>query len=69
MQFDTKKIREKLILSQSEFSKKTGISYGTIQKWEQCKNEQGLIYQRKLLQFCKRHKINIENVSRETKGE
>ena len=57
---DIRRIREELLLTQEELAKEMGVSYATIQGWEQKKRTPGIKYKRKIIEFCKQKNINIE---------
>lgn len=56
---DIKQIREKALLTQVEFAKVIGISFMTVQRWEQGKNKPSFRLRRKILNFCKENNIEI----------
>lgn len=57
---DIRRIREELLLTQEELAKEMGVSYATIQGWEQKKRTPSIKYKRKIIEFCKQKNINIE---------
>jgi DNA-binding transcriptional regulator YiaG len=55
-----KQIREKALLTQSEFAKILNISFATIQSWERTNNVvPSFRMQRKIIEFCKNNNIKI----------
>lgn len=60
-----KEIREIAMLTQKEFAKELGLSPYTIWSWEN-----GTLYpskknQRKIVEFCKQHNIDLEELKRQ----
>lgn len=55
-----KKLRTKLILSQEEFAKLLGVSFSTVNRWENAKHEPTIKVKRRIVELCKDNKINIE---------
>jgi len=56
-----KQLREKLIISQYELAKLLGVSFATINRWENGHNEPTIKVKRKLFELCKENGVNIEN--------
>ena len=56
-------IRQKAILTQQEFAKELNISLMTLYRWEIGKNKPSYIAQRKILEFCKNHNIDLEKIA------
>lgn len=54
-----KNIREKVMLTQEELAKVLGVSFRTIQSWEQGKCEPSLRLKRKVVEFCKQNNIEV----------
>jgi putative transcriptional regulator len=52
-----KRIRETLLLSQEELAGKLGVSFATINRWENGHNIPTMKARRKIRDFCGRHKI------------
>ena len=50
-----KTVRMKLLLSQEALSKEIGVSFATINRWENGENEPQLIQQAKFNSFCEKH--------------
>ena len=57
---DIKRIRTKLLMTQGEFARAVGVSFSTVQSWEQEVNHPNFKSMRKILAFCKKKKINID---------
>lgn len=55
-----KKLRDKLILSQTEFAASLGISYTTVSRWESGLHEPTIKMKRKIVELCKQNNINLE---------
>lgn len=56
---DTKAIRTKVYLTQERFAKEIGVNVGTVRSWEQGKRNPSLTQQGKIVDFCKKHNIEI----------
>lgn len=52
-------IRKKFMLTQSELAKELGVSYDTVNSWEQGRRNIGVVSERKIREFCKRKGIKI----------
>ena len=52
-------IRKKLILTQRELAKELGVSYDTVNSWEQGRRNIGVISERKIREFCKAKGIKV----------
>ncbi|MGD9678993.1 MAG: helix-turn-helix transcriptional regulator [Acholeplasmataceae bacterium] len=55
-----KEIREKLIITQEELAGLLGVSYASINRWETGKHEPTTKIKRKIVEFCKQNKIDLE---------
>ena len=51
----------KLLLSQEALSKEIGVSFATINRWENGENEPQLIQQAKFNSFCEKHDIVFDD--------
>ena len=60
-----KKIRTEKLLTQKEFAQRVGVSLFAVRMWEQGKRNPSLRHQRKILDFCKKHEIDIEKIKEE----
>lgn len=65
MQFSekVKLVRQKLMLSQEDLARELGISFATVNRWENSKTEPNYIKQRLFHDFCKKHNINEDMVT------
>jgi len=61
----TKKLREKLILSQTEFAKLIGVSFTTVCRWEKGVHQPTIKVKRKIVELCKENKITMEEFENE----
>lgn len=52
-------IRHKCYLTQSDFAEKIGVSFSTVNRWENGKNVPNMKTIKKLDAFCKENEINI----------
>lgn len=55
-----KKLREKLILSQTDFAKILGVSYTTVSRWEKGIHIPTINIKRKIVELCKINNIDME---------
>ena len=60
-----KQIRETMLLTQKEFSEEIKVSLSTIQEWEWGLTIPSFKHQRKILEFCKKHEIDIGRIKEE----
>lgn len=58
----TRKLRSKLILTQSEFGELLGVSFTTVCRWETGKHEPTMRQKRKLIELCKEYNIEIVEI-------
>ena len=56
-----KELREKMILSQAELAELLGVSFASVNRWEQGHHEPTIKSKRKIVALCKKHKIKIED--------
>ena len=56
-----KELREKMILSQTEFAKELGVSFASVNRWENGQFEPTIKVKRKLAPYFKKYKINVED--------
>lgn len=56
-----KHVREKLCLSQQDLAKATGISFNTINRWENGIRKPTYVLQRKFNEFCNANNIKFED--------
>jgi len=55
-----KKLRTKLVLSQTEMAELLGCSFSSVNRWENGHHEPTIKVKRKILQLCKENKIEVE---------
>jgi len=55
-----KKLREKLILTQTEFAKILGVSFTTVSRWEKGVHAPTMKVKRKIVELCKNNNIEME---------
>ncbi len=58
-----KDLRNKMLLSQTELANLLGVSFASINRWENGHNEPTIKIKRKIKELCEREKINIDFVS------
>ncbi|MBO5528541.1 MAG: helix-turn-helix transcriptional regulator [Bacilli bacterium] len=55
-----KKIRNDLLLTQTEMAEKLGVAFATVNRWENGHNEPSMKIKRKLRDICRRNGIQME---------
>lgn len=60
-----KDIREKLLLTQTELAEKLGVSFASVNRWENSRTEPTIKAKRKIRELCLKNKIEIEKYSHE----
>ena len=55
-----KNLRTKLVLSQQEFAELLGVSFTSVNRWENGKHEPTIKVKRKIIQLCKDNKAKYE---------
>lgn len=55
-----KNLRTKLVLSQQEFAELLGVSFTSVNRWENGKHEPTIKIKRKILSLCKENKIEVK---------
>ena len=55
-----KNLITKLVLSQQEFSELLGVSFTSVNRWENGKHEPTIKVKRKIIQLCKDNKVKYE---------
>lgn len=55
-----KKIRNELLISQTDLAKMLGVSFASVNRWENKKTEPTLKARRAIREICKRHKIDTD---------
>jgi DNA-binding transcriptional regulator YiaG len=56
-----KKIREQLLVSQTELAQMLGVSFATVNRWEKSHHQPNYLQRRKIQSICRKHKIPFEN--------
>jgi DNA-binding transcriptional regulator YiaG len=59
-----KELRERMMLSQEEFAEKLGVSFATVNRWENGHHEPTYKARRKIVALCKKHGIPTEMLQR-----
>lgn len=54
-----KNLRTKLVLSQQEFAELLGVSFTSVNRWENGKHEPTIKIKRKILSLCKENNIEV----------
>ena len=54
-----KQIRKKTFLSQESFAKEIGVSFSTVNRWENNKSKANYSALKRINQFCQEHSIDI----------
>ena len=60
-----KKIRLTAMVTQTEFANELGVRQWTVLQWEKGYTEISLRNQRKIVEFCKNHNIDIDKIKGE----
>lgn len=55
-----KKLRNKMILTQTEFAELLGVTFGTVNRWESGKYKPTTKVKRKLQPYFERYQIQVE---------
>lgn len=63
-----KELRNKLLLTQTELATLIGVSYETVNRWENGKNEPTMKCKRALAILFKEHKVGEANEERSKRG-
>lgn len=61
-----KELREKLLLSQTEMANLLGVSYASINRWENEHYEPTIKVKRKIKSLCEKNNINFESFKEES---
>ena len=56
-----KELRNKMLLTQTEFADLLGVSFGSVNRWENGKNEPTIKAKRKLKVLCLEYNIKFED--------
>ena len=57
-----KDLRDKLIMTQAEFAKMLGVSFTSINRWENCFNRPTTAARKQIVQLCKENNIELKEV-------
>ena len=60
-----KDIREKLLLTQTELAEKLGVSFASVNRWENSRTDPTIKAKRKIRELCLKNKIEMEKYSHE----
>lgn len=52
-----KKLREKMLLTQTEFAEKLGVSFASVNRWENSEHEPTMKIKRELMKLMKKYKV------------
>ena len=55
-----KNLRAKMLLTQTEFASILGVTFETVNRWENEKNEPSFKFKRKVVELAKKNKIEVE---------
>lgn len=55
-----KELRDKLIMTQLEFAEYLGVSFASINRWENGTNKPTTVTKRKIVELCKLNNIELE---------
>lgn len=56
-----RKIKKKMLLTQTEFANLLGVSFGTVNRWESGKYEPTMKIKRKLAPYFEKYMIEVED--------
>lgn len=56
-----KALREELLLSQTELAELLGVSFATVNRWENGHHQPTYKAKREIMRLCKKHKIKVED--------
>ncbi len=56
-----KKLREAMVLSQEEFAEKLGVSFATVNRWENGHHDPTYKARRVILKLCAKYKVEVED--------
>ena len=60
-----KDLRNKMLLSQTELANLLGVSFASINRWENGHNEPTIKIKRKIKELCQRENIDIDSMTSE----
>ncbi|MCI1735118.1 MAG: helix-turn-helix domain-containing protein [Bacilli bacterium] len=52
-------LREKLLITQTELAQKLGVSYASVNRWENKKCEPTMKAKRKIVELCKKNDVSL----------
>ncbi len=55
-----KRIRDTLLVTQVELAEMLGVSFATVNRWEKGHHEPTITQKRKIRDFCRKHKVAME---------
>ena len=55
-----KKLRTKMLLTQTEFAELLGVSFESVNRWENGKNEPTMKIKRKISELLEKNKVEVE---------
>ena len=58
-----KDLRDKLIITQAEFAKKLGVSFASINRWENGLNRPTTSARKQIAELCKENNIELKEVN------
>lgn len=56
-----KNLRNKLLLSQTEMAELLGVSFASINRWENNHHEPTIKVKRQIKELCKKHKVDFDS--------
>ena len=54
-----RKIRENMFLTQKEFADLIGVSFETVNRWENCKFNPSMKIKKRIHEFCQKNNIDL----------
>lgn len=57
-----KDLRDKLIMTQADFAKMLGVSFTSINRWENGQNRPTTVARKQIVQLCKENNIELKEV-------
>ncbi len=58
-----KRIREDLLITQTELAEMLGVAFATVNRWENGHHEPTIKQKRAIRDFCRKHKIELGQLS------
>ena len=58
-----KDLRDKLIMTQAEFAKMLGVSFASINRWENGLNRPTTVARKQIVELCKENNIELKEVN------